>query len=107
MLVYYTGPSLPHAFSLLLTARALLRRRRVRRHCGPGAIVRGSARVGRWRLDGTLSKHEERLAASCRARSRRRSYSASALLDGRWLKAEVGQWGVSAAGDGLKLTATA
>ena len=58
-------------------------------------------------MDETLSKHEERLAASCRARSRRRLYSASALLDWRWLKAEAGQWGFSAAGDGLKLTATA
>ena len=51
-----------------------------------------------WRLLGegerTLSRHEERFAASCLARSRRRSYSASVLGDWRWLKAEciVSRW---------------
>lgn len=37
------------------------------------------------RMDGqTLARHEERLPASWRARSRRRSYSVSVELDGGW-----------------------
>jgi hypothetical protein len=38
-------------------------------------------------LQHTLSKHDERFPASCRARSRRRSYSASASPLVEWLKA--------------------
>jgi len=36
----------------------------------------------------TLSRHEERFPASCRARSRRRSYSASEEEVDWWLNAE-------------------
>ena len=42
---------------------------------------------GRGLRIGTFAEHEERLPASCRARSRRRSYSLSESEDEWWLKA--------------------
>ena len=50
------------------------------------SLVR-SAKGGKEGMLRTFAMQEERLPASCRARSRRRSYSASALDEDWWLKA--------------------
>lgn len=110
----YTGPSSRRAACLLPTARARRRHRRVRRLGGTGEVgglarVNLCARWCWWwwlglgsnaddfcvgfgwlieeasgRMRPTLARQEERLPASWRARSRRRSYSASVELDGGW-----------------------
>jgi len=55
----------------------------------PGGEAIGGSLAGEEKGGGrTLSRHEERFPASCRARSRRRSYSASEEEVDWWLNAE-------------------